>query len=106
MTGNAVRQAIEAFRTIGQQQSFKRVAFVEYPSPGCRLLGFVTGQLTDPDDGIGRTAIFLPTSPNPMTGFVVLVENEKVINSSLSLEEATKLILSAGLVAPDPKTAL
>ena len=102
----SVRQAIDAFRTVGQQQSFKRVAFVEYPSPGCRLMGFVTGHLVDPDDGIARTAIFLPTSPNPMTGFVVLVEDDKVMNSSLSLEEATKFILSAGLVAPDPKKVL
>ena len=102
----SVRQAIDAFRTVGQQQSFKRVAFVEYPSPGCRLVGFVTGHIVDPDDGIARTAIFLPTSPNPMTGFVVLVEDDKVMNSSLSLEEATKFILSAGLVAPEPKKVL
>ncbi|MDB4673177.1 DUF502 domain-containing protein [Verrucomicrobiales bacterium] len=102
----SVRQAIDAFRTVGQQQSFKRVAFIEYPSPGCRLMGFVTGHIIDPDDGLARTAIFLPTSPNPMTGFVVLVEDDKVMNSSLSLEEATKFILSAGLVSPDPKTVL
>lgn len=96
----AMRQVIDSFKSIGQQQNFKRVAYVEYPAPGCRLLGFVTGQFFDGEQGKGVTSVFLPTSPNPMTGFIVVVDDEKVINTSMTLEDATKMILSAGLVPP------
>jgi len=76
------------------------VAYVDYPSPGCRLIGFITGSYTDPDSGSHKTAIFIPTSPNPLTGFTLLVDDERVINSKISLEDASKMILSAGLVSP------
>jgi uncharacterized membrane protein len=46
------------------------------------------------------TTVVIPTAPNPMTGLVVLVESSRLIESSLTIEEATKLIVSAGLVAP------
>ena len=74
---------------------------MEYPSPGCRLLGFVTGSFLDAKTGKVVTSVFIPTSPNPMTGFVVVVDEDRLEVSQLSVEEATKLLLSAGLVAPD-----
>lgn len=97
---NGLKQVIDSFRNFGQTQNFKRVAYVDYPSPGCRLIGFVTGQYQDPVRGKGVTSVFIPTSPNPMTGFVVVVDDERVTDSRMSLEDAMKLILSAGLVAP------
>ena len=96
----SLKQVIDAFHSIGAPSSFKRVAFIEYPAPGCRLLGFVTGQFFDKDSGKDVTSIFVPTAPNPMSGFVLIIENERVIDSSLSLEDATKMIFSGGLVAP------
>ena len=107
----SLKQVIDAFRNVGAPQSFKRVAYVEYPAPGCRLVGFVTGQFFDPDKQKNVTSIFVPTAPNPISGFVILVEDELVIDSSISLEDATKMIFSAGLVAPgttppDPKADL
>jgi len=95
-----LKQAIESVRNIGNTDGFKRVVYIEYPAPGCRLIGFVTGQFFDEETGKDVTAVFLPTSPNPMTGFVVIVENDKLTNTDMSLEDATKLVLSAGLVAP------
>ncbi len=97
-----LKQAIDSFKTFGSgERRFKRVAFVEYPSPGARLIGFVTSQYYDAQQERGVTCIFVPTSPNPMTGFVIIVEDDKVIDSDLSLEEATKLVFSAGLISPD-----
>ena len=95
-----IKQFIDAVRNLGGPQKFKGVAYIEYPSPGCRLIGFITGNFVDPQTGKGTTSIFIPTSPNPMTGFVVLMEDDKVIASDMTLEEAGKMILSAGLVAP------
>ncbi len=96
----SLKQIIDAFHSIGGPNSFKRVAFIEYPAPGCRLLGFVTGQFFEKDSGKNVTSIFVPTAPNPMSGFVIIVDDDRVIDSSISLEDATKLIFSGGLVAP------
>lgn len=94
------KQFVDAVRNLGGAQKFKGVAYVEYPSPGCRLIGFITGTFVDSQTGKGTTSVFIPTSPNPMTGFVVLIDDEKVMKSDMTLEEAGKMILSAGLVAP------
>ncbi len=98
---SALKQFVDSVRNLGGPRKFKSVAYIEYPSPGCRLLGFVTANFHDRQVGKDVTSVFIPTSPNPMTGFVVIVEDEKVFNSDLTLEEAGKLILSAGLVSPE-----
>lgn len=98
---STIKQGVDAFRDMGGARKFKGVAWVEYPSPGCRLLGFVTGTFQDAKTGKDVTSVFIPTSPNPMTGFVVVVDEDKLEVSQLTVEEATKLLLSAGLVAPD-----
>jgi len=97
---STIKQCVDAVRNLGGSQKFKGVAYVEYPSPGCRLIGFITGNFQDPQTGKATTSVFIPTSPNPMTGFVVLMDDDKVFKSTMTLEEAGKMILSAGLVAP------
>lgn len=97
---SALKQFVDAVKNLGGERKFKSVAYVEYPSPGCRMLGFVTGNYHDVQTGQDVTTVFIPTSPNPMTGFIIIIEDEKVQNSDMTLEEASKMILSAGLVAP------
>ncbi|MBX9742822.1 MAG: DUF502 domain-containing protein [Chthoniobacterales bacterium] len=97
---SVVKQALESFKTIKAAENFKRVAYVECPSTGCILVGYVTGQIFEPKLGGMMTMVFVPHSPNPLTGFLIIVENHKVIESTLTLEQVTKLIMSAGLVAP------
>ena len=98
---STIKQGVDAFRDMGGARKFKGVAWVEYPSPGCRLMGFVTGTFHDAKNGKDVTSVFIPTSPNPMTGFVVVVDDDRLEVSRLTVEEATKLLLSAGLVAPE-----
>jgi len=95
-----VKQIIDSVKAFNSGTQFKRVAYVEYPSPGCKLIGFVTGQFFDERLGQEMTSVVIPTAPNPMTGLVIVVESSRVIDCSLSIEEATKLIVSAGLVVP------
>ncbi len=97
---SALKQFVDALRNLGGDRKFKSVAYVEYPSPGCRMLGFVTGNYHDAQTGKDVTTVFMPTSPNPMTGFVIIIDDERVHDSQMTLEEASKMILSAGLVAP------
>ncbi len=97
---NAVKQALEAFKNMSGSKQFTRVAYVQYPSEGSYLIAFVTGHFLETTTGIEMTTAFIPTSPSPLTGFVVCTPTDKVIDSGLSLEQATKIIMSAGLVAP------
>lgn len=100
-----VKQVIDSFKAFNNAANFKRVVYIEYPSPGCKLIGFVTGQFYDAALQREMTAVAIPTAPNPMTGLVVIVESDKLIESALTIEEATKLIVSAGLVAPKRRPA-
>jgi len=102
----AVKQLFEAILASSSSQSgFSRVVLIEYPRKGIYGLAFVTGPVR------GRVAsvlperrlvhCFVPTTPNPTSGFYLIVPEEDVINVGLSVEDAFKLIMSAGLVSPD-----
>ena len=97
----SLKQVIDSFKTIGGTQNFKRVAYIDYPVPGMRLIGFVTGQFTDANSGKAMTAVFVPTAPNPMSGILLIVDSEKVTDASLTIEDSMKLIFSGGLIVPD-----
>lgn len=96
----AVKQVIDSFNAYGNLATFKRVVYVDYPSTGSKLIGFSTGVFFDETLGEEMTSVILPTSPNPMTGFLVIVPTARVTVSSMSMEQATKLIVSAGLIVP------
>ncbi len=82
---------------------FKRVVFVEYPRKGLYTMGFVTQE--KPWE-LGRTTgkdivnVFIPHPPNPATGFMVFVERTDITESSLTIEEGIKLVISAGAAVP------
>ena len=98
---SGLKQIIESFRHFGITHKYENVVYIEYPSPGCRLIGFVTSEYHDAQMDRDVTAVFIPTAPNPMTGFVIIVDTDKVINADITLEHATKMVLSAGLIG-DP----
>jgi uncharacterized membrane protein len=98
-----VKHIADSLKGFNNTANFKRVVYVEYPAEGCKLIGFVTGQFFDSNLQREMTTVVIPTAPNPMTGLVLVVDSLKVINSELSLDEAMKLIVSAGLVGPKKK---
>ncbi len=102
---SATKQVVETLRTIDGTPNFQYVVYLQYPAPGCHLIGFVTGRYHDSLQDKQMTTVFLPTSPNPITGFVIAVESDHLTPCPLSVEEATKLIVSAGLVVPIPHSA-
>lgn len=89
------------------EQSFKEVAMLEYPRPGLWTLCFVVTRtkgepqhvLTDIGDDM--TNVFVPTTPNPTSGFLLFVPRSKLRLLSMSVEDGAKMIFSAGLVAPE-----
>ena len=96
----AIKQVIDSFKSFKNIENFKRVVYLDYPADGARLIGFVTGQYYDSNLDEEMTSVVIPTAPNPMTGLVVVVPASKLTESSLTLEEAMKMVVSAGLVAP------
>ncbi len=97
----SLKQVIDAFKGLGGKQGFKRVVYVDYPSPGTWMLGFVTGQFYDRMRRKQMTCVFMPCAPSPMTGMLLVVENERISDAPMTMEEAMKMIFSGGLVGPD-----
>jgi uncharacterized membrane protein len=99
----ATRQLMGAIQS-GQGGSFSEVVLVEWPHPGSYTLGFVASRdctWAMPDDP-GMVAVYVPTSPNPTSGYVVLVEASKVKSVEVSADQALTWAVSGGVVAPDP----
>lgn len=90
-----------------RSNSFKKAAIIEYPRPGLWAIVFIAtdarGEVAHKlnDQGHQVTAVFLPTTPNPTSGFLLFVPKEEVIELDMTVEEAAKLVISAGLVSPE-----
>ncbi len=87
-----------------QKQMFSRVVAVEYPRKGAWSLGLVTGAgLSQVSDECGKEflTVMVPTSPTPVTGYVVVVPKEDTITLDMTIEEAFRFIISAGVISPD-----
>lgn len=100
---NALKQIMETVFN-GKKNSFKEVVLIEYPMKGLYVVAFVSaegqGALKEEisDDVI---ALFVPTTPNPTSGFLLYTPRSNTISIDMSVEEAAKLIISFGMVTPD-----
>lgn len=91
----------ELIQTVFKQDShsFKKVVFVPFPHPGSHVVGFVTQDVALG----GRVAVFVPTTPNPTTGFLLMYEPEQVVALDMSVEDALRYIISCGVLLPPIK---
>lgn len=101
----SVKQIVETF---GKENRavFKSVALIEYPRKDCWVLGFVTGDASSDTEGlVGKklTNVFVPTTPNPTSGFLLLVTREEVHYLDMSVGDGMKMLISGGAVVP-PKS--
>lgn len=98
----AVKQIMETiFRN--QSQAFRRAVLVEYPRRGLWTVAFVTGTAEGEVKSLianDLVNIYVPTTPNPTSGFLLFVPKEDVIYLDMTVEEAFKLVISGGLVVP------
>ncbi|MDO5705769.1 MAG: DUF502 domain-containing protein [Paracoccus sp. (in: a-proteobacteria)] len=87
------------------ESRFDRACLIEYPRRGVWALAFVSGPAKGEIakmDGQTMLAVFMPTTPNPTTGFLLYIPENDVTFLDMSIEDAAKLIISAGLVYPNP----
>ena len=81
--------------------AFQKVVMVEWPRKGLYSVGFQTGESFVTVEGEGRLVnVFLPTTPNPTTGFFFMLPADRVVFTDLTVEQGFKLLMSAGLVPP------
>lgn len=97
-----VKQLTEALFS-GREGQFRQVVLVEWPRRGVYAIAFHTGEafLSADDPDLELVNVFLPTTPNPTSGFYLMLARSEIRPLDINVEEAFKLIMSAGIVAPD-----
>ncbi|MFU8794140.1 MAG: DUF502 domain-containing protein [Dethiobacteria bacterium] len=106
----SAKQIIDAF-TVQGKNAFQKVVLIEYPRKGLFVLGFVTGSSKGEiqEKTHGETLnIFIPTTPNPTSGMLILAPRHEVIELDMTVEQGMKVIISGGLFSPtgDSKISL
>ena len=93
-----------------QERSFEKACMIEYPRKGIWAIGFVSttakGEIAARNSKKGpMVSVFVPTTPNPTSGFLLFFPKADVIELDMSIEDAAKLVISAGLVYPPTKNS-
>ena len=99
-----IKQVDEAF-TSGKRSSFKTVVLVEYPREGIYSVGFITNEQADEvqkKTDKKCVCVFIPTTPIPTGGFLIIVPEEKIIKLDMSVADGLKYIISIGALANEP----
>ncbi len=102
-----LKQLLETFLS-NKSNRFRRVVLVEYPREGLFSVGFVTGDVgpsLQSELNEKLLSVFIPTAPNPTTGWYTLVPESSVKDLDISVEDAFKTIISVGIVNPDEKNS-
>lgn len=97
-----LKQLVNAFN-VQDKLSFKQVVLVEFPRPGVYSLGFVTSELPVDLAPVSSTVffnVFIPTTPNPTSGFFVILPEKDIVHIDISRQEAMSMIISGGIIQP------
>jgi uncharacterized membrane protein len=98
----AIKQVNEAFS--GDKNSFKTVVMVEFPREGVHSIGFITNEQNNEVQKKTKekvVCVFVPTTPNPTSGFLILVPEEKVVKLDMTVADGIKYIVSLGSISPE-----
>ena len=91
-----------------QERSFEKACMIEYPRKGIWAIGFISttakGEIAERNSSEGpMVSVFVPTTPNPTSGFLLFFPKADIVELDMSIEDAAKLVISAGLVYPPTK---
>lgn len=99
---SGVKQLLESF-FLQKNDAFRRVALLEYPRRGIYVIGFITGESkgeVQSKTDKNMMNVFVPTTPNPTSGFYILIPKDELIILNMTVEDAFKLIISGGIFSP------
>ena len=86
--------------TLSQKQTFKKVVYIEYPKKDIWTIALVTGESKD-KTGTEYYHLFVPTTPNPTSGFMLYIKQENAIETKLTIDEGLKVVISGGMLGPE-----
>jgi uncharacterized membrane protein len=98
----SVKQLMEAL-ILQKSKAFQKAALIEYPRHGVYVIAFITGESKGEIQRVTQKKmmnVFVPTTPNPTSGFYILVPEDEIIILNMSVEDAFKLIMSGGILSP------
>lgn len=101
---SGIKQLVDAFNIKEDKLTIKRVVLAEFPRKGIYSVGFLTGELPSelaPNKTQKYFNIFIPTTPNPTTGFYIIIPENELIEVDLTRQEGMSLIISGGIILPD-----
>ena len=101
----AIKQIMETVMSTNSE-SFRDVVLVEYPRKGIWVIGFVTGETKGEVQTLNEEIlinVFIPTTPNPTSGFLLFVPKKDLIYMKMKVEDAVKMVISGGIVTPQVK---
>ena len=98
----SVKKLITVLQT--KPEGGQRVVLIEFPSKDMKTVGFITRILTDEQTGRQLAAVYVPTTPNPTSGYLEIVPLENLVPTNWSMDEAMTFIISGGAVAPEKIT--
>jgi uncharacterized membrane protein len=93
-----IRQIMDSFAA-PDKTGFMQVVLVEFPKNGMKTVGFITNEITG-SDGKKQVSVLIPTAPNPTSGFLIVVREEELIRTKIPVDDAVKMIVSAGRMMP------
>ena len=99
MIYTTLKQITDTF-TKGSTDAFEGAVYIQYPRQGLWTMAFISGE-SKTKDGVPYYHLFVPTTPNPTSGFFLMIPQADTVATGMSVEEGLKTIISGGLLAPD-----
>lgn len=100
---SGIKKLVDAF-SFQDKASFSKVVMIEFPRPGIYSIGFLANELDpklSPDNSKKYFSIFIPTTPNPTSGFLVLLPEDQISVIDITRQEAMAMIISGGIIQPN-----
>ena len=94
------KQTVDALGPSSIEKHYSRVVLLDFPRVGIKSIGFATSTFTAPD-GNPLVAVYIPTTPIPTSGYLALVNEDEVISTNLTVDEAMKIVISGGVLTPE-----
>ena len=96
---STLKQITDTF-TKGTSDTFEGAVYIQYPRQGLWTMAFISGQ-SKTKDGVAYYHLFVPTTPNPTSGFFLMIPQSDAVPTGMSVEEGLKTIISGGMLAPE-----
>lgn len=101
MIYGSIKGMVQALAGVGKKgDQTQRIVLIDFPTENMKTIGFLTNQITDANSGQVYATVYVPTTPNPTSGYMELVPIERVTETDLTMEQALTMVLSGGASSP------